>query len=266
MMNAHLKAENLGYIVDEKILLDEIYISVPEGKVTALVGPNGAGKSTLLNMLAGDLEPTQGRVKLYDKDIQLWMLRDMASIRAVLSQNYELRFPFTASQVVAMGGAYVLRADEIDDAVSAALAEMRIGQLAQRDYRALSGGEKQRVQMARVLVQLGFPKPRRGQFLLLDEPTSALDIAAQHHLLHTVRSLSRSFGIGVLLVVHDINLASSYADRIGVLDGGRLIALDDTEKVLNASLLSRVFRHPIEVMSLSLCGINRLTVSRPVPE
>jgi iron complex transport system ATP-binding protein len=224
--------------------VDGVSLDLARGEVLALVGPNGAGKSTLLKLLAGDLSPSGGEVTLEGRPLARFGAKELALKRALLPQQTILQFAFTARAVVAMGRHPHLgmagESPEDDAVVEAALARTETVPLAERVYPSLSGGEQARVSLARVLAQ-------ETPVLLLDEPTAALDLRHQQSVLRIARDLARE-GTAVLAVLHDLNLAATYADRIALLDEGKLVADGTPWDVLTEERLSAVFRHPIGVV------------------
>ncbi len=233
-------------------LLNEVSFAVQPGEVLIVIGPNGAGKSTLLKALCGDIGVTAGEVRMNGRLLRDWPLRERAKVRAVLPQETALGFPFPVFDVVLMGRGPHLRGGESahDRAIArAALQRVEADHFAWRRYTTLSGGERQRVQLARVLAQIWEP-PADGstRYLLLDEPTANLDLTHQHALLGLARRFA-GHGVGVLAVLHDLNLAAAYADRIAVLKDGRLIALDTPAAVLQPALIKRVFAMTARVLA-----------------
>nr|WP_313896101.1 heme ABC transporter ATP-binding protein [Streptomyces sp. YIM 98790] len=225
-----------------RTVLDGVDLSVRPGELLALAGPNGAGKSTLLSVLAADIRPDAGRVRIAGRPAGDWTVRELALHRAVLPQTPFLSFPFTVAEVVRMGrapwaGTAAERRD--DEAVAAAMAAAEVSGFAGRPFSALSGGERARVALARVLAQ-------DTRLLMLDEPTAALDLRHQELVLRLCRERAAA-GDAVVAVVHDLGLAAAYADRAAVLACGRVLADGPPEEVLTAGLLSTVYRHPVEV-------------------
>jgi len=241
---ALLTAANISVRVGERLLLDGVNLTLRPGEVVALAGPNGAGKSTLLRVLAGDLAPTGGAVSLQGRPLASYRARELAVRRAVLPQQTLLQFAFAAREVVAMGRhPHLGRGGETErdeDLIAAAMRRTETGHLAARSYPSLSGGEQGRVSLARVLAQ-------EAPLLLLDEPTAALDLRHQQAVLAVARELAAD-GATVLAVLHDLNLAAAYADRVALLDGGRLVACGVPWDVLTADALSAIFAHPIAVV------------------
>lgn len=239
-----LEARNICADLGGRRVLDDASVSAHAGEVMAIVGPNGAGKSTLLRVLGGELAPASGRVMLAGDDIVSLAPAALARIRALMPQQAGLSFPFRVEDVVAMGRA-PFRTDATPDtdieAIRWAMAATDIAALAGRPYTRLSGGEQQRVQLARVLAQVW----RRAscaqtRFLLLDEPTASLDLAHQHATLHLARGLARE-GAGVVAVVHDLNLAAAYADRVAVVSGGAIVAAGVPDDILRPDFIASVF-------------------------
>ncbi len=227
-------------------------LAVAPGEVIAVLGPNGAGKSTLLSVLSGVLKPDGGAARLEGRALIDWAARDLALRRAVLPQHSELSFGFPVLEVVLLGRSpHVGRSSRAEDlaVAEACLAEAEVGHLAERVYTTLSGGERQRVQLARVLAQIDFPAAlqlREPRYLLLDEPTSSLDLAHQHATLRSARRAADR-GIGVLAILHDLNLAAMYADRLVVLYGGRVAAEGPPEAVLTEDLVRQAFDLPVTI-------------------
>lgn len=218
---------------------------VRAGEVLVLVGPNGAGKSTLLAALAADLDATgsSGRVRIGDRPAHDWSAPELALRRAVLPQAATLSFPFPVEEVVRMGRAPwagTAAADEDDAAVADAMAATEVAEFARRPFSALSGGERARVALARVLAQ-------RAPLLLLDEPTAALDLRHQELVLRVCRARATA-GDAVVVVLHDLGLAAAHADRAAVLHEGRVVADGPPAEVFGGELLSRVYRQPVEVL------------------
>lgn len=228
-----LVAEKISYSVGDAQLLRDVSLSVKAGRVHAILGPNGAGKSTLLRLLARELRPTQGRIRLHDQPLEDWDIRALARQRAVLSQSEQLRFGFSAAQVVALGRLPCRQHPPLREAeiVDAALAETDTQHLRHRIYPTLSGGERQRVQLARALAQVWEPAGSAPQFLLLDEPTASLDLRHQHSALRVARKFAAQ-GMGVAAVLHDPNLALQYADDLSLLCCGELVAQGAPQDVL----------------------------------
>lgn len=245
-----LNAEHLGVERGGRALLESVNLDVKPGEVIAVLGANGAGKSTLLRLLARELAPTVGAIQLNGRPIEYWSASELARQRAVLPQSDALRFAFEVRQVVALGRfpwgvEAASRAREVTDA---AMHAADIFKLATRRYTELSAGERARVQFARVLAQIWESEPGRERYLLLDEPTASLDLAHQHSVLAMTRRFAAS-GVGVVMVLHDPNLALLYADRSILLKQGRVLACGRTCEVLTAQLIRDTFGIDVDLIS-----------------
>ena len=255
-----LRADAISVRIDSRWILYKLSLSVPPGRVVAVVGPNGAGKSTLMRALSGEIALDDGCVTMNNLPLNAITLRERAQVRAVLPQDSSLSFPFRAAEVVMMGRGPTQGAGVRQDwrIVIEALAAADAAHLAERDYTTLSGGERQRVQLARVLAQIWEPQAGRPRYLLLDEPTSALDLAHQHHCLGVAHRLASEQGVGVLAILHDLNLAACYADEIVILSEGCLIARGAPHEVLEASRIEETFGIKVAVLD------HPLLVNRPL--
>ena len=229
-------------------VLTDVSIAVAPGKVTALIGQNGAGKSTLLKALSGELTPDQGKVSLHDKPIRDWPGQDRARLLSVLPQQHALNFEFRVEEVVALGryphGTGHQRDRQI---VQEALALCDLSPFSKRSIDDISGGERQRVHLARVLAQIWESQPEGPCFLLLDEPTTGLDLSHQQALFKAVQHFARR-EVGILLVVHDLNLAARYADRVVLMHQGHIAEQGTPDEVFKADTLQRYFDLAVTVL------------------
>lgn len=217
-----------------KILLQDAGVSVLPGRVTVLVGPNGAGKSTLLKVLAGEIRPHRGAVTIAGHVLAGLSPRRIATLRAVLPQSVHVAFPFSVAEVVGIGVA----GHRLDEKVRRVLTRVDMLAFHDRPYDRLSGGEMQRVQLARVLLQLGEGEP--PGYLLLDEPTASLDLAHQLMVVRLARELAGE-GIGVLAILHDLNLAAMAADYMVALRHGRVVAEGAPAAIITEPMMERIF-------------------------
>jgi iron complex transport system ATP-binding protein len=241
MSRLHADGITLGY--GSYTALDGVGLHIDRGELVALIGPNGAGKSTLLAVLAGDDAPSGGAVSLDDRPLKSFRPLELSRVRSVLTQSNDVSFSFTVGQVVEMGRAPWAEGGDTDlDAavVTRALRDAEVDHLRDRRMPELSGGERARVAYARVRAQ-------NCDVLLLDEPTASLDIRHQERLLSQVRAHTRDGGSAVV-VLHDLNLAAAFADRVVLLDSGRVRADGPPAEVLTPALLSDVYRYPIRLI------------------
>ena len=239
-MSAMFETAAVSVRAGPKRLLDGVSLSFDPGQAVALIGPNGAGKSTFIRVLAGEIAPHSGHVALNGRKLTSYSPQLLATNRAVLSQQISMTFPFTVSEVVHMGVRRG-RDRESELLVESVLGELDLHDLADRAITTLSGGEQQRAHFARVLVQLTDGQQRGGcGILLLDEPTASLDL---HHQLGMVEAVTRRVKQGALVIAifHDLNLASLFAQRVVVLNRGKIDCDGTSEQTITASMLERVF-------------------------
>lgn len=244
-MHGLVNVRRLSYRVGPHTLVNGVDFQVMPGEVLAVVGPNGAGKSTLCSLIAGDLRPSDGEVILCGRPVHHTQTSALAQMRAVLPQHTVLGFPFTAREVALMGRHPYVRRWRSPTPCDYAMAEdsllhVKALHLADRLYPTLSGGEQRRVSLARVLAQ-------DTPVVLLDEPTAALDLGHQELVMGLCRRLAAE-GRAVIAVLHDLNLAGAYADRVAVMSRGKVVGIGKTREALKAGLLSSVFEQPVMVM------------------
>ena len=239
-MSVVIEARSLSKRAGRATLLDGVGLTVQAGEMVAIIGPNGAGKSTLLRLLSGDLRPSAGEVRLKQRDISSFTPRELAARRAMLSQHINVTFPFTVEEIVLMG-AGERSARDAGLFVEAALEEVGLVHFRARQLPTLSGGEQQRAHFARVLVQLAFGEAEHGPgLLLLDEPTSSLDLRHQIDLVEAARRRAAA-GTAVIAILHDLNLAIRFADRLVVLAGGKLIADGTRADIVTREIIRDIF-------------------------
>lgn len=232
-----LTAKNITFCSSKRRLIDDVSLEIKAGEIVIIIGPNGAGKSTLLRLLTGYQMPSSGEIYLLDKAVSQWRAKQLAKVRTVMLQNSQLTFPFSVKEVVAMGRAPYGRL-HCDKAINETMKQTDCLKLANRDYRSLSGGEQQRVQLARVLAQLWQPEPSE-KLLFLDEPTSALDLYHQQHTLRLLKQLAKDQRLAVCCVLHDLNLAALYADKIILLNQGKIVEHGTPSEVLTVEKINR---------------------------
>jgi iron complex transport system ATP-binding protein len=244
-----ISAADISIRLGKTPILHAVDFAAEAGAVTAIVGPNGSGKTTLLRALTGELA-FQGSIEINGRDLRAMKPWELATMRAVLPQAATLSFPFTVREIVRLGltsGRSGLRDGETAGIVEQALARVDLAGFAGRYYQELSGGEQQRVQLARVLCQVWQPVldgvPR---FLFLDEPVSSLDIRHQLAIMRIAHEFAAAGG-GVVAILHDLNLTAMFADRVSVMHRGRLAAAGDPKSVLTDDLLEEVFGCPLKV-------------------
>jgi iron complex transport system ATP-binding protein len=236
--------------IGDATLVEDASAAIRPGALTAIIGPNGAGKTTLLRVASGELAPVAGTVQMDDQALDALPPRRQARRRAVLPQQSQLHFAFAVLEVVLMGRTPHLQGAETKhdwQVAEAALEAVGMAGFAERSFPTLSGGEQQRVHLARALAQIWTPPADGNRYLLLDEPTASLDLAHQHNVLQTARRLAIE-GVGVLAILHDLNLAAQYADHVVVMQQGRVHTQGAPETVFTPSCIHDVFGWPVCIL------------------
>ncbi|RCS24283.1 heme ABC transporter ATP-binding protein [Phyllobacterium salinisoli] len=244
-----IKAENLSVAIGKKPIIENVDFTARPGELTAIVGPNGSGKTTLLRALSGEL-PSAGRISINGKQFEALKPWQMAALRAVLPQSTSLAFPYTVREIVRLGltsGYSGAGSGEIESLPDRALSMVDLAGFGGRFYQELSGGEQQRVQLARVLCQVWHPvldgEPR---YLFLDEPVSSLDIKHQLIIMRIARSFAESGG-GVIAILHDLNLTAMFADNVVMMHRGRVDAAGNPRDMLSDDRILRVYECALKV-------------------
>ncbi|MEM7099665.1 MAG: heme ABC transporter ATP-binding protein [Pseudomonadota bacterium] len=240
-----LDAEGVCFSHGAVSILNEVNGSFAPGTVTALIGPNGAGKSTLLRVLAGELKPSAGCVRMNGQSLDTLSSQELALKRSVMSQSSRIVFDFLVEEVLRMG--WLGSRQGLKQGLENVIVACEIEPLLGRTFNTLSGGEQQRIQFARALLQIRSDNATHDpNYLLLDEPTSNLDVAHELAVLRLAREVI-SDQVGVVVVLHDLNLASRFADQLMLLKNGQVQALGAPEEVLDSELLSQVYATPLRV-------------------
>lgn len=256
-----LFARNLHLQRGGRPVLHDVDLTARPGRMLVLVGPNGAGKSSLLELLAGLQAPTRGSVTLDGRSLARWRAPELARRRAMLSQHVQLGFGFRAWEVVGLARSTAAPTAQAPAGwIELALQAAQALHLRDRRYTELSGGEQRRVQFARVLAQLSDASAEAPPWLLLDEPDAGLDIAHQHAVLHEASARARH-GWGVIVVLHDLNLAARYADDIALLANGRLLRHGPPDAVLESKALSAAYGCPLRHVATSDAHATRVIVA-----
>lgn len=237
------EVEDVSVRFGSRPILDRVSGKLEPGRLTIIAGPNGAGKSTLLKVMTGELKPQSGDVRFEGRALASIRSHEMAARRAVLPQSAQLAFPFTVFEVVRLG---LLNRGGLSPAARQtapvkSLERVDLPGFGGRRYQELSGGEQQRVHLARILCQIGEPLTAgRPQYLFLDEPTSSLDIRHQIEILNIAKDFAADGG-GVLAILHDLNLAAAFADHLIVMHKGAIAAEGTPADVISDELMERVF-------------------------
>lgn len=244
-MSPAVEVTSAGYSAGTASLLTEVSLTVEGGSLVGIIGPNGAGKSTLLSLIAGDRPPSAGSVRLNGRAIDDYRPAELARQRAVLPQQTLVPFPFTTRDIVLMGrhphhGDPDNSRHRDESIAAAAMEETDTAHLAHRVFPSLSAGEQTRVALARVFAQ-------QTPVILLDEPTATLDIRHQEHTMQLLRGRAAN-RTAIIAVLHDLNLAAAYADRVVLLADGAVAASGPPSRVLDEQLLTTAYDQPMRVM------------------
>jgi len=245
-----LKTENIQYKIGKKQILKDISAVFYPGRVTVILGPNGSGKSSFLKIACGETNDFTGIVFYDNRSSKNFQKSELAKTRAVMSQQTELNFPLLVSEVVMMGRYphFAFNPGSRDISIcEEIMRRMDLQAFKDRNYLTLSGGEKQRVQFARVLAQIWEAPTTGNRYLFLDEPITSLDIHYQHQFLQTTKMLAAE-NIVVIAVLHDINLAMQYGDDIIFMKDGEIVKKGVPADVITADLIHDVFNIPVKIV------------------
>ena len=256
-----LDIKNISLNFRDKSILSDVSFSVSAGDFFVVIGPNGAGKTSLLKVLAGLQKAQKGMVTIKDKNILNYRRRNLSQIMAIVPQHIEVGFPFTVADTVIMGrsphlGILGMEGENDFQIAEEAMKFTDVSHLTDRKLFQLSGGELQRVIIARAICQ-------QPEIILLDEPTTALDPAHQLKIMDLMEKFRREHGTTIIMVSHDLNLASMYGDRVLLLKSGRVVKTGDPKSVLNKELLEDSYGCRIQIDESPLGGVARVT---PIPD
>ena len=247
-MSLSLKSVSLK--LDNRQILKDVSLEINEGEIVSVIGPNGAGKSTLLNVLTGDISPDSGDIIYDNKQLNKISIQERAFTRSVMSQMQTLVFNFNVKDVVEMGWLQRGNSDfssNFSMAFEAVTTECNVHNLVHRKFNSLSGGEQRRVHFARTLLQLWRPSQSNDpRYLLLDEPTANLDLSSEMLLMNILKARASS-NIGILIILHDLNLASHFADKIAIMKDGEIKAFGKPEEIMTDDFLTSIYEVPIKV-------------------
>ncbi|MDH3995826.1 MAG: ABC transporter ATP-binding protein [Desulfobulbaceae bacterium] len=260
-MSHILDINNISLSFRDNFILSNVSLEVSAGEFFVIIGPNGAGKTSLLKVLSGLQKAQKGTVTIKDKNILNYRRRNLSQIMAIVPQHIEVGFPFTVADTVIMGrsphlGILGMEGENDFHIAEEAMKFTDVSHLTDRKLFQLSGGELQRVIIARAICQ-------QPEIILLDEPTTALDPAHQLKIMDLMEKFRREHGTTIIMVSHDLNLASMYGDRVLLLKSGRVVKTGDPKSVLNKELLEDSYGCRIQVDESPLGGVARVT---PIPD
>ena len=247
-MSLSLKSVSLK--LNNRQILKDVSLEINEGEIVSVIGPNGAGKSTLLNVLSGDISPDSGNTTYDNKQLNKISIQERAFTRSVMSQMQTLVFNFNVKDVIEMGWLQRGNSDfssNFSMAFEAVTTECNVHNLVHRKFNSLSGGEQRRVHFARTLLQLWRPSQSNDpRYLLLDEPTANLDLSSEMLLMNILKARASS-NVGILVILHDLNLASHFADKIAIMKDGEIKAFGKPEEIMTDDFLTSIYEVPIKV-------------------
>ena len=240
------RLKQVSFAIGSKYIVKDLEFSFKAGNLVSIIGPNGAGKTTLLKLMSGELRPSGGEIFLNDLAFSELSLKQRANKRAVMTQSSSVVFDFLVEEILEMGWVQG-SSDDFVKACSDVVNSCGLDELMGRKFNTLSGGEQQRVQFARAMLQVGgLSKTAEDRFLLLDEPTSNMDVAYELNLLNLAKEV-RKTGVGVIVVLHDLNLAARFSDQIILMNSGLIVASGQPEEVLSDRILSDVYSTELRV-------------------
>jgi len=245
-----ISAESISLNLGGKRILKDISVDIPSGEILSIIGPNGAGKTSLLNVLSGNLNSYKGSVSYNNMPLKDISIQERAYTRAVMSQFQSIAFDYSVRDILEMGWLdynYEKIKKDLQAFQQEIIEECDIQNLINQKFNTLSGGEQRRVHFARALIQLWQPLDTNDQkYLLLDEPFSNLDLVNKVKMMNSIKKRA-SLGTGVLMILHDLNLAYSFSDKIVILKNGKLVEKGKTKNMLSAKLLARAYETFISI-------------------
>ena len=245
-----IKISSVSYEKGNKKILDDISLEIKSGEVLSVLGPNGAGKSTLLNLISGDISPSEGEIYFDNKNLKDISIQERSFMRSVMAQSQAIVFDFSVKEIIEMGWldkGLSNYANDFQNALNEIAEETSVTDLLYKKFNILSGGEQRRVHFARTLLQMWRPSNSFDPiYILLDEPTANLDILHEQKMMKKIRNKA-SEGIGVMIVLHDINIAAKYSDKIAFIKEGRLEEVGSPSEVLEENKLSAIYELPMKI-------------------
>ena len=242
--------KNISYKAGDVNILNDVSLSVEKGEIVSLVGPNGAGKSTLLNILTGDINPDSGEVFYENLNLNELNILDRSFYRSVMSQSQQIVFDFSVKEIIEMGWLDKGNAqfsEHFDQAVLDISSVCQLDNLLERKFNRLSGGEQRRVHFARTLLQLWRPSDSMDPaYMLLDEPTANLDLYFEIKLMEIIKKKAVN-NVGVFLILHDLNLAAKFSDKIALINKGKIVSYGTPREVLKPNILEEIYNLKMDV-------------------
>ena len=245
-----ININSVSYEINGVSIIKNISLEIKPGEFITVLGPNGSGKSTLLKIVSGDLFPSFGNVTIDDIHLSGMDMKQQALKRSVMSQSQQILYDYSVEEIIEMGwvdNGQIDNNEKTKQKVGIVAEECHVSHLLNRYFNTLSGGEQRRVHFARTLLQINHDyKDIGSRYMLLDEPTANLDLSHELKLIRLLKKKSKE-GIGILLIIHDLNLASKFSNKIAILSKGFLSAIGTPSEVFNNKLLSNIFGLPMTV-------------------
>ena len=234
-----IEIKNINYKIKDKIILNDINLLIKNNEITSIIGPNGSGKSSLLKIISGDFSADNGEILFDDTNLISMSLSDQAMTRSVMSQSQVIVYDYSVKDIVELGWISD-KHENFEQLLYEVCEKCEISDLLNRKYNSLSGGEQRNVNFARTLFQLSEKKSSKKRYFFLDEPTENLDIAHKIKLMNILNTIKHD-GFGILLIIHDLNLAYRYSDNVGLLKKGELRFFGKTNEIMTNQNLSYIF-------------------------
>ena len=245
-----IKVQNIFYEINNNQILKNVSLTIDTGKICSILGPNGSGKSTLVKLISGDIKPQNGFIFFNDRNLNDISIEDRAKIRSVMSQSQQIFFDFSVREIIEMGwieenGMYSI--SDINESLQKVAKECEVYSLLDRRFNNLSGGEQRRVHFARTLIQLyNKIELNNKRYLILDEPTANLDLLHELKLIKKLKAKANE-GFGVLVVLHDLNIAYNFSDQIALINNGEILHKGLPDDVISEEILTSIYKMPIMV-------------------
>lgn len=250
-----ISLNSISYSVKDRKILNTISVDFHPGRLHLIIGPNGAGKSTLIKILSRQLDPAEGKVLYENKNLNAYTYQELATCRAVLSQHTDMAFPMSVWELVTLGR-YPHFTNQLSkkdlEACQEAMRFFDVTQFSHRNYNSLSGGEKQRVQFARVLSQIWYPAEGSCRYLFVDEPLTFLDIKYQYEFMDKLRSLASQPDMVIVGVIHDLHMARKFGDVVYLLNKGEISMQGSPQSVITEDHISTAFEIDKNLLDLKL--------------
>ena len=245
-----IEVQNISYKINNNQILKNVSLTIDQGKICSILGPNGSGKSTLIKIISGDIKPQKGFIFFNDKKLNDISIEDRAKIRSVMSQSQQIFFDFSVREIIEMGWIEENRMyikSNLNESLQRVANECEISNLVDRKFNSLSGGEQRRVHFARTLIQLyNKIELNNKRFLILDEPTANLDLLHELKLIRKLKEKANE-GFGVLIVLHDLNIAYNFSDKIALINNGEIKYKGLPDDIFSEEILTSIYKTTIKV-------------------